>query len=684
MALQRRHAPVSRRRRTTGTGLQAPKRDGTAAPRRATRRPSHDLLAHDHADHRRSGRFRWFLSTCLAAGIGAFAILFVILGARDTADLTTIVMPPTDTGPIQALPEARRTQGLAWAIPKSDRLIATTGALSTRFVIQESFRQRRDNREYLQKKSYARVIGRLPVAPAPTDADQIPPFNPYKLYAAPNGAENEQTPAIGDTQDATVKVTDLFGSLLPSDDGQEMEPREVADAVARASQPAEDPTAIRAGFAADGIEKLNPQDLLAQRSQRAARGTVPPNTTELAKTGNDSDDALEDLEAREVRVVKAARGETLTRILDRLAGETWQKRAIVEAARTHIADNGLQPDQEIHVTLVPSLTRQGRSDPVRLSIFGEGHEHKVTIAQNSAGEFMATTSPIDERLTRAAANIDETKQTSSLYNSIYVTALSQGIGQDVIQNVLRVHANSTDYRRRARGGDQFDFFFDVKDEDKRPGGALGELLASILTIGGETQKFYRFRTPDGVVDYYDEAGNTSRQFLMRRPVRGDNLRLASGFGMRRHPLLNTYRMHAGIDYAGPVGTPIMAAGAGTIEEAGRKGEYGNHIRIRHANGYRTTYSHMSRFASGISEGARVTQGQVIGFIGNTGLSTGPHLHFEVTINNQHFDPLTIQVPKDRRLTGKHLVDFQKERVRIDELMRRNPVSTQVVEAAQAR
>ena len=164
---------------------------------------------------------------------------------------------------------------------------------------------------------------------------------------------------------------------------------------------------------------------------------------------------------------------------------------------------------------------------------------------------------------------------------------------------------------------------------------------------------------------------------MRRPVRGEDVRITSGFGVRRHPILQVPKMHTGVDWACATGTPIMAAGSGVIEEAGRKGEYGNYIRIRHANGYKTAYGHMSRFAPGVSEGVKVRQGQIIGFVGSTGLASGPHVHFEVLVNSSYVDPMSIQVPRERQLAGKQLADFQKERARIDDLMRRNPVSTRV-------
>ena len=201
-----------------------------------------------------------------------------------------------------------------------------------------------------------------------------------------------------------------------------------------------------------------------------------------------------------------------------------------------------------------------------------------------------------------------------------------------------------------------------------------------MTSGGETHKFYRFRTSDGGTDFYDAEGSTSRKFLVRRPVRGENVRLTSGFGLRRHPLSLTNKMHYGVDWATAHGTPIMAAGNGIIEEVGAKGEYGNYIRVRHANGYKTAYGHMSQYAAGVGPGVRVRQGQIIGYVGSTGLSSGPHVHFEVLVNGVHVNPMSIQVPNDRQLSGKDLADFKREKLRIDRLMQQHPASTKVMTA----
>jgi murein DD-endopeptidase MepM/ murein hydrolase activator NlpD len=314
-------------------------------------------------------------------------------------------------------------------------------------------------------------------------------------------------------------------------------------------------------------------------------------------------------------------------------------------------------------------------EPGRFSVYDEQKAHKVSVTRNAAGEFVASATEFDNSVVHAAVSDRDVAPASSVYAGFYNAAQLWSIPPDTIMQALRIHAYDTDFRRRIYSGDQADFFFDLRGE---PGhdSELGELLYTAITSGGESYRFWRYRTPDGVVDYYDEFGNTSRKFLLRRPVRGETVRLASAFGNRFHPVLGFVRPHNGIDWAGPIGTPILAAGNGIIEEAGRKGEFGNYVRIRHPNGYQTAYAHMSRFAPSTEVGGRVRQGDVIGYVGITGLTSGPHLHFEVLVNKRHVDPLSIEVPRERRLTGKLLADYQKERTRIDELMSRAPAMSE--------
>ena len=206
-----------------------------------------------------------------------------------------------------------------------------------------------------------------------------------------------------------------------------------------------------------------------------------------------------------------------------------------------------------------------------------------------------------------------------------------------------------------------------------------DLLYASITTRNETFRYYRFQTPDDqMVDFYDENGRSSRKFLIRKPITAGETR--SGFGMRRHPILGYTRMHTGVDWSAPVGTPIFAAGNGTVIKAGRESGYGNRVEIQHANGYITTYNHMTGFARGITEGTRVRQGQVIGFLGMTGLATGPHLHYEVMVNGHFVDPLRVRLARTRELDNRMLANFKRERDRIESIMAKAPNATRVAAA----
>ena len=670
----RRHVPQGRRR----IPLQpTTNRTRPHAYLGRARRPLDDIYTSDHADGRQSGRFRWLLSTCLAGAVGVLAILVVIAGSADNPDNQGGLLPSfpgmgNGSLPNIALPSAR-VDGLRWATPKADRLLIPSGVMATKFVVLDAVKQRRGNRDYIMNKPYARIVARLAPLSRP-DAAAVPQFNPFKLYANTTPVDENERPEDS-PQNAAAKILDLLGGTLPAEDGQELEAQEVAEMVLRAMASGDQQIVLRPGLNGDGPDRLSPGELLAERSSRTVAESVPPYTSVLQKTTYESDDG-DDGDGREVRV-RPQKGETLIRILARMGAETWQARAMTEAARgAMLPDGTLNAGQDLLVTVIPSVKWQGRTEPIRFSIV-EGQAHKLTVTRNGAGEYVASEMPLDERVGRAAVVDDDQPQSSTLYASLFHTAERQGIPRDVILQILKIHAYETDFRQKVRAGDGFDNFFDVKDEDKGIEGGIGELLATAVTASGETHKFYRFRTPDGGIDFYDQEGNTSRKFLMRRPVRGDDVRITSGFGLRRHPVLQTARMHTGVDWACAAGTPIMAAGNGVIEEAGRKGEYGNYVRIRHANGYKTAYGHMSRIGNGVVPGVKVRQGQIIGFVGSTGLSSGPHVHFEVLVNKDFVDPMSIQVPRERQLSGKQLADFQKERARIDALMRRNPVSTRV-------
>jgi murein DD-endopeptidase MepM/ murein hydrolase activator NlpD len=637
-----------------------------------------DLYETDHAEARQGGRFRWLISTCLAATVGAISILVVLYGSADTRESSNGFLPALSEVSEADLAArfARSNNGLKWSSPKSDRLKIVTGSTTTRYVVDEQVKQMRAGREYIHRKPYLRIVARLAPVPA-ANQENVPPFNPLALYATQSVNPGEDTESdTAERSDVKVNVIELLGGILPVEDDQQLEDAEVAQHVEQARSAETEAELVRAGAEADTNRGPGEEEVDALGADNA--NVAPPNTTVLSKPTQDAEETLADLEGRETQVVKVGAGDSLKKILTRAGADTWQTRGMIEAARNIFPEASLGEGQEIRITLVPSLTRKDRKEPARFSVFTAGHDHLVTVMRNAAGEFVASKSPaIEEEIANAALGDSDKASTSSVYASVFYAGQLQNVPDDTTMKVMRVHASETDFRRRLRPGDSIEYFFDVKDvtgtdraADLRP----GELLYTAITSGGETYAFYRFRTPDGIVDYYDEKGNNSKKFLMRRPVRGD-VRLASGFGMRFHPLLNERRMHTGVDWATSPGTPILAAGTGVIEEAGRKGQYGNYIRIRHPNGYHTAYGHMLRFRKGVVAGAKVRQGEIIGYVGSTGLASGPHLHYEVLINSRYVDPLAIQVPRERSLTGRQLAEFQKERARIDDLRHLAPVQT---------
>jgi murein DD-endopeptidase MepM/ murein hydrolase activator NlpD len=236
----------------------------------------------------------------------------------------------------------------------------------------------------------------------------------------------------------------------------------------------------------------------------------------------------------------------------------------------------------------------------------------------------------------------------------------------LVKDLVQIFSFDVDFQSRVTASDTLEVIYSADKDDPD----MAEIVFASVTLAGQRRNFYRFRADDdGMIDYYDESGKSAKKFLMRKPMaRG---RFRSAFGMRRHPILGRYKMHTGVDWAAPRGTPIMAAGNGTFVYAGWKSGYGYHIKIRHTNGYETTYSHMKGLAAGSRKGARVRQGQVIGYVGSTGLSTGPHLHYEVAVNNRFVDPMKIRLPRGRILKGDTLNDFQTERARIDTLLERD-------------
>jgi murein DD-endopeptidase MepM/ murein hydrolase activator NlpD len=307
---------------------------------------------------------------------------------------------------------------------------------------------------------------------------------------------------------------------------------------------------------------------------------------------------------------------------------------------------------------------------VRTSVYNRT-QHLVTIALDDREQYVPASEPEPnpEIMTAFGDSPPPVRVRGDLptvYDGVYRAAYSYGMSKAMTKQLIKLLASDVDYQARINPADRIEVFFSQPDDNDEVS-EDSELLYVSATFGGNTRTLYRFQMEDGAVDYFDRDGRSAEQFLLRNPVPNGMFR--SGFGARRHPILGYTKMHTGVDWAAPRGTPIIASGNGTVEKAGWAGGYGRQTIVRHANGYETSYNHQSAIAKGVVPGARIRQGQVIGYVGSTGLATGDHLHYELMVNGRKVDPMRVRLPVGRVLKGGDLEAFKRERERIDELLK---------------
>src|SRR6056300_325883 len=256
-------------------------------------------------------------------------------------------------------------------------------------------------------------------------------------------------------------------------------------------------------------------------------------------------------------------------------------------------------------------------------------------------------------------------------SSMYQAAEKEKIDPEVIVNFAGIFGFEIDFQRDIRRGDIFQIVYDKYVDDDGELQKNGDIIYAYMKNNGREIALYRFVDQKGIPGYYRTNGKSIEKALMKTPING--ARLSSTFGMRKHPILGYNKMHRGTDFAAPTGTPIMASGSGIIEQVGWNGAYGKYIRIKHNSKYKTAYAHLNGYARGIKKGAKVRQGQIIGYVGSTGRSTGPHLHYEVLVNGKRMNSQRLKLPSGRTLRGEDREKFEISRIKID-VMRSNLIN----------
>ncbi|MSO91767.1 MAG: M23 family peptidase [Rhodospirillales bacterium] len=357
------------------------------------------------------------------------------------------------------------------------------------------------------------------------------------------------------------------------------------------------------------------------------------------------DDQLDGLTEPARRTLKARSGDTLARILSRAGVAEDDSKRAVHALRGIYDPRRVRSGQQFTLVFAGDDPRQGTLESL---VFDADFAREVKVTRHASG-FTATVAqrPVQRVLVKASGRIDQ---------SFYQAGEKARVPAAILHEMMKAYAWDVDFQREIQPGDGFDVVYEQYRDDRGESVRNGRIAYMVLRLGGVRHTLYRHTTKDGYTDYFDSNGKTARKGLLRTPI--DGARLASGYGNRMHPILGYTTMHRGVDFASPAGTPIYAAGDGIVDLAGDNGAYGLYVRLRHEAQYATAYGHLSRIATGIRKGRRVRQGDIIGYVGSTGRSTGPHLHYEVLMNGNQTNPMTVKMPPGRILAGPELKRFE--------------------------
>lgn len=364
-----------------------------------------------------------------------------------------------------------------------------------------------------------------------------------------------------------------------------------------------------------------------------------------------------------VHTVEIENGDNLMDVLIKAGAERAEAHTAIQSLKgVYDPRRDLRVGDELQITLGPVVKDAGAAEEtppdyelssLRLPVT---YDREVEVTRAPDDDFIAREieMPLTSEFVRVTGTID---------SSLFVNGRDAGIPISVLIELIRIYSFDVDFQRDIWNGDAFEIMFERQRNANDVVVNNGDIHFAKLTLRGTQIPFYRFETSKGTIDYFNEKGESIRKALMKTPL--DGARLSSRFGNRKHPILGYTRLHAGVDFAAPTGTPIYAAGDGTVDVARTNGGYGKYIRIRHNGTYATAYAHLNGYARGVRQGKRVRQGQVIGYVGSTGRSTGPHLHYEIHRDGKPINPLGLKLPSGEKLAGDRLAAFQAMRSDVD-------------------
>lgn len=357
-------------------------------------------------------------------------------------------------------------------------------------------------------------------------------------------------------------------------------------------------------------------------------------------------------------IVEVQKGDTLMGILLDAGVRRSEAQRALDALERVFAARDLMPGHEVTLDLLVPASAVVEEVELHAIALQPSVERQVSLTRRLDGAFVGEA--IDRPLT-----VVPTRVAAAIASSLSEAGHAGGVPADIMGEVIRAFSYDVDFQRDLQPGDTYEIVFERIEDEAGTLARAGNVLYAAMTLSGKPMEVYRFAPEGERPDFYTPKGESTRKALLRTPI--DGARISSGFGMRKHPILGYSRKHEGIDFAAPQGTPIFAAGDGAVVKVGRNGAYGKYILLRHKSGYATAYGHISRFAKGLKPGSRVRQGQVIAYVGNTGRTTGPHLHYEVLQGGQRINPMSVRLPLGEKLIGAALREFKAHKAATDRL-----------------
>ena len=410
-------------------------------------------------------------------------------------------------------------------------------------------------------------------------------------------------------------------------------------------------------------EVITSKYMLRQNGQAGVVMPIQPKPKNYEQAGS-----FEGIYQKERRVIVVAPGDNFIGILTNLGMETKSATNAYTTLKKVYDARKLKAGQ--HIELTATFDVQSKSlEALDTLVIEPVRGTRYILQINEYDQFEAR---VEQE--KFAYEIKDIKGTVS--GNVSASLNKSGVPYKLCGQIIQMFSHMIDFRRDVKHGDTFNVKYEVNKAANGDIVSVGEVIFASFTVNNRTYKLYRYKPRGGSVGYYDEKGGAKKTGLDKKPLAMRNARISSLFGYRRHPIYKTTKFHSGVDYAAPRGTAIYASGSGTIEMARYVNGYGNFIKIRHNSEYETAYGHMHKFASGMRPGVKVKKGQIIGYVGSTGRSTGPHLHFEILRKGQRIDPLKAKVATGNDLTGNQLVEFKRIVKKVDNIKATELVATE--------